>query len=106
MYRGLEEVSIPDNVYARHALIHRYVNEGLETAEFGEARSNMTDLIQGYEMYETAGAEEVGEGEEDDEEAASTASLFTLSVSFWHFWRRTEKTFKNAAKTCVVQLAP
>ena len=63
-------MSIPDNVYARHALIHCYVNEGLEAAEFDEAHSNMTDLIQEYEMYETAGVEEVGEGEEDDEEAA------------------------------------
>jgi tubulin beta len=26
----------------------------------------MTDLIQEYEMYETAGVEEVGEGEEDE----------------------------------------
>ena len=33
-------------------------------------RSNVTDLSQEYEMYETAGVDEVGEGEEDDEEAA------------------------------------
>ena len=63
-------MSIPDNVYARRALIHWCVNEGLETVEFDEARSDVTDLIQEYEMYETAGVEEVGEGEEDDEEAA------------------------------------
>ena len=56
-------------MYARRAFIHWYVNEGLETVEFDEARSNMTDLIQEYEMYETAGVDEVGEGEEDDEEA-------------------------------------
>ena len=72
-------------MYARCAFTHWCVNEGLETAEFDEAHSNMTDLSQEYEMYETAGVEEVGEGEEDDEEAAETASLFTLSVSFWHF---------------------
>jgi tubulin beta len=46
------------------------VNEGLETVEFDEARSNMTDLIQEYEMYETAGVEEVGENEEDEGEGA------------------------------------
>ena len=63
-------MSIPDNVYARRVLIHWYVNEGLGTVEFDEARSDVTDLIQEYEMYETAGVEEVGEGEEDDEEAA------------------------------------
>ena len=53
-------------MYARRAFIHWYVNEGLETVEFDEARSNMTDLI---EEYETAGVEEVGEGEEDDDAA-------------------------------------
>ena len=63
-------MSIPDNVYARRAFIHWYVNEGLGTVEFDEARSNMAGLIQGYEMYETAGIEEVGEGEQDAEEAA------------------------------------
>ena len=47
-------------MYAKRAFIHWYVNEGLETV----------DLIQEYEMYETAGVEEVGEGEADDEEAA------------------------------------
>jgi tubulin beta len=57
-------------MYARRAFIHWYVNEGLETVEFDEARSNMTDLIQEYEMYETAGVEEVGEGEEEGEGAA------------------------------------
>jgi len=30
----------------------------------------MTDLIQEYEMYETAGVDEVGEGEEDEGDAA------------------------------------
>jgi tubulin beta len=57
-------------MYARRAFIHWYVNEGLETVEFDEARSNMTDLIQEYEMYETAGVEEVGENEEDEGEGA------------------------------------
>jgi tubulin beta len=54
-------------MYARKAFIHWYVNEGLETVEFDEARSNMTDLIQEYEMYETAGVDEQGENEEDEE---------------------------------------
>jgi tubulin beta len=57
-------------MYARRAFIHWYVNEGLETVEFDEARSNMTDLIQEYEMYETAGVEEAGEAEEDAGDAA------------------------------------
>jgi tubulin beta len=39
-------------------------NEGLETVEFDEARSNMTDLIQEYEMYETATVDVANENEE------------------------------------------
>jgi tubulin beta len=57
-------------MYARRAFIHWYVNEGLETVEFDEVSSNMTDLIQKYEMYETAGVDEVGEGDEDESERA------------------------------------
>jgi tubulin beta len=53
-------------MYTRRAYIHWYVNEGLETVEFDEARSNMTDLIQEYEMYETATVDEANEGEEDE----------------------------------------
>jgi tubulin beta len=57
-------------MYARTAFIHWYVNEILETVEFDEARSNMTDLIQEYEMYETAGVGNAwhGEGDEGDAE--------------------------------------
>jgi tubulin beta len=57
-------------MYARRAFIHWYVNEGLETVEFDEARSWMMDLIQEYEIIETAGVEEVGENEEDEGEGA------------------------------------
>jgi tubulin beta len=34
-----------------------------------EARSNITDLIQEYEMYETAGVVDVGQGEENEGDA-------------------------------------
>ena len=56
-------------MYSRRAFIHWFVNEELKAVEFDEARSNMTDLIQEYEMYETAGVDEVQENEEDDEGA-------------------------------------
>jgi tubulin beta len=56
-------------MYARRAFIHWYVNEGLETVEFDETRSNMTDLTQEYVMYETAGVEDTNENEEDEEAA-------------------------------------
>ena len=48
-------------------LFHSFVNEGLETVEFDEARSNMIYLIQEYVMHETAGIDEVEEGEEDEQ---------------------------------------
>jgi tubulin beta len=35
-----------NKMYARRAFIHWYVKEGLETVEFDEADSNMTDPIQ------------------------------------------------------------
>jgi tubulin beta len=54
-------------MYARRAFIHWYVNEALETVEFDDARSNVTDLIQEYEMDESATAEETGEDEEGGE---------------------------------------
>jgi tubulin beta len=57
-------------MYARRAFIYWYVNEGLETVGFDEGRSNMTDLIQEDEMYETDGVEETGEGEEEGEGVA------------------------------------
>jgi tubulin beta len=56
-------------MYARGVFIHWYVNEALETIELDEARSNITDLIQEYEMYETAGVVDVGQGEEDEGDA-------------------------------------
>jgi tubulin beta len=54
-------------VYARRAFIHWHVNGAFETVkfEFDEARSNMTDLTQEYQMYETAGVDKAGENEED-----------------------------------------
>nr|AIL82370.1 beta-tubulin 1 [Dientamoeba fragilis] len=53
-------------MYSRRAYIHWYVNEGLETVEFDEASSNMLDLIQEYEMYETAKAEDDDENAEEE----------------------------------------
>ena len=54
-------------IHVTFQFIHWYVNEGLETVEFDEACSNMTDLIQEHEMSGTAGVDEVGENEEDEE---------------------------------------
>jgi tubulin beta len=53
-------------LYARRVFVHWYVNEGLETVEFDEARSNFTDLIQEYEMYETVGVEEWDDSDYED----------------------------------------
>jgi tubulin beta len=52
-------------MYARRSFVHWYVSEGLETAEFDEARSNMRDLIQECDMYETAGISWYSDSEEE-----------------------------------------
>ena len=52
-------------MYSRRAFVHWFVNEGLDAVEFDEARSNMADLIQEYEMYETPGIEQQ-ESEENE----------------------------------------
>jgi tubulin beta len=56
-------------LYERRTFVHWYVEEGLELVEFDEASSNACDLIQEYEMYELAGADEVGESEDDDSDS-------------------------------------
>jgi tubulin beta len=48
------------------ALFNCYLNKGLKTVEFDEARSNMTGLIQEDEMYEPTRVDECGEGKEDN----------------------------------------
>jgi tubulin beta len=55
-------------MYSRRAFIQWYVREGIECVEFDEARSNMSDLVQEYEMYEMAGIESSSEGEEEESE--------------------------------------
>jgi len=52
-------------MYKRRAFLHWYLNEGMEELEFSEAESNITDLIEEYQQYETASTtQEVGESEE------------------------------------------
>jgi hypothetical protein len=69
-------------MHARHAFIHWHVNESLETVEFDEAHSNMTDLIQDYEMLDSASVDEAGAGEEDDVEGHTSESLNLVSSTY------------------------
>jgi tubulin beta len=52
-------------MYARRAFVMSYVNEGMETVEFGEARSDMTELFQEYETCDTEGVEELDYDDDD-----------------------------------------
>lgn len=45
-------------MFKRKAFLHWYTNEGMEAAEFGEALSNLTDLIMEYEQYQNAGIDD------------------------------------------------
>eukprot|EP01090_Pellita_catalonica_P002714 TRINITY_DN12289_c0_g2_i1.p1 TRINITY_DN12289_c0_g2~~TRINITY_DN12289_c0_g2_i1.p1 ORF type:complete len:471 (-),score=97.88 TRINITY_DN12289_c0_g2_i1:61-1473(-) len=42
-------------MFSRKAFLHWYTEEGMDEMEFTEAESNMIDLVQEYEQYETAG---------------------------------------------------
>jgi tubulin beta len=53
-------------MYARRAFIHWYVNEYLETVEFDETHSGMTNVIQECEIYESSSVDEAGACEESD----------------------------------------
>jgi tubulin beta len=59
-----------NKMYAQRGFFHWYINERFETVELDEARSNMADLIQEYEMYEAAPATESDENEEENYEMA------------------------------------
>ena len=52
-------------MFRRKAFLHWYIGEGMDVMEFTEAESNMIDLIQEYQQYQDAAAEE----DYDEEEA-------------------------------------
>jgi len=45
-------------MFRRKAFLHWYTGEGMEEMEFTEAESNMNDLIEEYQQYETAKIED------------------------------------------------
>ena len=57
-------------MFRRKAFLHWYTGEGMDEMEFTEAESNMQDLINEYEQYQEASAEDSDEyyEENDDEE--------------------------------------
>uniref|UniRef100_A0A3P8W2P6 Tubulin beta chain n=1 Tax=Cynoglossus semilaevis TaxID=244447 RepID=A0A3P8W2P6_CYNSE len=59
-------------MFRRKAFLHWYTGEGMDEMEFTEAESNMNDLVSEYQQYQDATAEddgEVGEGDDEGEEA-------------------------------------
>jgi len=53
-----------------YSSMYRYTGEGMDEMEFTEAESNMNDLVSEYQQYQEATAEEEGEFEEEEGEAA------------------------------------
>jgi len=53
-------------MFRRKAFLHWYTGEGMDEMEFTEAESNMNDLVSEYQQYESAGIED--EGEYDNQE--------------------------------------
>jgi tubulin beta len=57
------------SMFKRKAFVHWYLGEGMDEMEFTEAESNLNDLVNEYQQYQDAPAEEGGEeGEEAAEE--------------------------------------
>jgi len=52
-------------MFRRKAFLHWYTGEGMDEMEFSEAESNMADLIQEYQQYQDATAEDETAGADD-----------------------------------------
>jgi tubulin alpha len=57
-----------DLMYAKRAFVHRYVGEGMEEAEFPEAREDVALLEKDYDKVAAETVE--GGGEEEKEEGS------------------------------------
>lgn len=55
-------------MFRRKAFLHWYTGEGMDEMEFTEAESNMNDLVNEYQQYQDATAEEEEDEEEDVDE--------------------------------------
>lgn len=51
------------SMFRRKAFLHWYTNEGMDEAEFTEAYSNLLDLVQDYDQYQVATADDDYEAE-------------------------------------------
>jgi tubulin beta len=51
----------------KKAFMHHYLQQGLDWSEMTEAQGNMNDLISEYQQYEAGKADEMYEGDSDDE---------------------------------------
>ncbi|XP_037931257.1 tubulin beta-2 chain-like [Teleopsis dalmanni] len=53
-------------MFRRKAFLHWYTGEGMDEMEFADAERNVNDVINEYQMYQEAKADEEGEEEEED----------------------------------------
>jgi tubulin beta len=60
-------------MFRRKAFLHWYTGEGMDEMEFTEAESNLSDLVNEYQNYQDASADDEGEaeGEEAGEQEAA-----------------------------------
>lgn len=66
-------------MFRRKAFLHWYTGEGMEEMELTEAESNMNDLVQEYQQYESA---QVSDEEFDQEADAAHAEEQVEEESF------------------------
>ena len=66
-----------EKMFKKKAYLHWYMGEGMDELEFTEALSNVRDLIDEYQMYENAQADEQ---DSDDEEMEDMESQFVSKI--------------------------
>ncbi|KAI5474543.1 tubulin beta-1 chain [Pseudohyphozyma bogoriensis] len=72
----------------RRAFLHWYTGEGMDEMEFTEAESNMIDLVQEYQQYETAAHED----EEYEVDASLVVSILATEGRSQYESRNKEKS--------------
>ncbi|KAL6984093.1 hypothetical protein U1Q18_017469 [Sarracenia purpurea var. burkii] len=90
MFRRVSEQFMA--MFRRKAFLHWYTGERMDEMEFTEDESNMNDLVDEYQQYQDATADDEEYEEEDEElldcklpQMGSQKSLMSLIGTFY-FW--------------------
>lgn len=62
-------------MFKRKAFWHWYTEEGMDDMEYTEAESNLLDLVQEYQQYESAGVDDEANGHTDEGSLAEGSAV-------------------------------